>query len=73
MNCPVCSTQMQKGFFGSRYQPIQWIPEGGKLSSIKGEAAKNAVVFGGGDGFWGGYEAEAYYCPTCCMALLQGK
>jgi len=73
MNCPVCKMEMQKGFFADKQVPVQWIPEGGKYPTFKGGKAKDSIVFGDGALFWGGYKAEAWYCPCCRMAIVPGK
>ena len=70
MKCPYCEGEMKLGYLSGGEQPVQWIPQGKKISIWRAGVADDAVVFGDG-GFFKGYTADAYYCQGCRLVIMK--
>lgn len=69
MKCPYCQREMKSGFVPNYDIPVQWIPQGRKGPSIRGQVGKDGIRVGDG-GYWRGYKAEAYYCGVCRIIII---
>jgi len=73
MRCPYCQGEMQQGYVPNGGQPVQWIPDGEKVSLLSFSVAEKGISLI--NQFRplkaNGYRAEAHYCSNCRIVIAR--